>query len=165
MPTVLTPRLSLRALTPADEAAFFELASQSQVAKFMRFSACKSREEAGALLEDYLRPGSLAFAVEERETGLFVGVFAFKREEDGREYGLSTFTEPACWNRGYACEALSHMIPYAQKELRAAFLTAYVVEGNIGSRRVLEKNGFQVDKILHFDDLDGGLYVYRLHLN
>ena len=56
------------------------------------------------------------------------------------------------------------MIPYAREVLQASVLQAYVVGGNLSSRRVLEDSGFSVVEILRFDELSDGLYIYRLAL-
>lgn len=165
MTPILTPRLCIRPLTRWDGEAVYALVSRPEVARYMRFSQCRSPAQANKILEEYLEPENRSFALEERETGRFVGIFSLKRDvEKEGVFSLSTFTHPACWNKGYAGETLARMMVYAREELFAKILSAYVVERNIGSRRVLEKCGFRVERSLQFEDLSGSLLVYQLCL-
>lgn len=50
--------------------------------------------------------------------------------------------ESDCWGKGIATKAINLAIDYAFNRLGLNKITAGVVEGNIGSKRSLEKNGF-----------------------
>ena len=51
------------------------------------------------------------------------------------------------WGQGLMSEALSTFLSYIVRYLHIYRFNAYVVEPNIGSRRVLEKNGFVLEGI------------------
>ena len=55
--------------------------------------------------------------------------------------------EKARWGRGYATEAIALAARYAFTVLGLHKLTAGVIEGNEGSQRAFEKNGFMVEGV------------------
>ena len=77
---------------------------------------------------------------------------------------MSLFSFQRFWNKGYNTAAVELLKTFAQEQgIRG--LKAYVVEENYGSRKVMEKCGFQIQEILHFDDFPSGLYVYALPMD
>jgi RimJ/RimL family protein N-acetyltransferase len=68
------------------------------------------------------------------------------------------------WGKGIMTEAVRAYVRYAFNELQLLRLTAHVFEGNAGSARVLEQNGFKLEGRLrkHISKdgqmLDGRLY-------
>ena len=166
----MTERLILRPLTAEDEQAVHRLASQPEVARYMRFSTHTGRQETAAWLAEVLSlPDDRAFAVTEREGGAFVGVFLLKRRrepgQDGNEADMSYFSGPERWNRGYAAELLRWAKAYARREMDVSSLAAWVAAENTGSCRALARAGFTLAEKHRFDDLPGdGLYVYRCAL-
>ena len=161
MPTAI---LTVRPLQNSDADRLYALTSDPEVARYMRFSAHTSPEQAAALIEEYTAPGGAGYALVERETGRFAGVFACKKGEEKGELTLSVLLDKRLWNRGCATDVLRRMLPILRRELGARLLTAYVVGSNGGSRRVLEKCGFHVERVKMLDDLPDGLYIYRYDL-
>lgn len=156
-----TQRLHLRQLTENDAEIVYALTSRPEVAQYMRFEQHTDPSQALSLIHEY--DAFPSWLITEKESGLPVGVFACKPGETAGEYGLSTFTAPECWNKGYSTEVLSAMIPVLRQK-GVQTLTAHVVADNTGSRRVLLKNGFTEWKTLVFPDLPQGLIVYRYDL-
>lgn len=155
------PSIRLRELTVQDAPAVFEITSDPKAAKFMRFAVHTSLEQARRLIEEYCSSG-FAFAVLSAD-GEFVGYLAMHgSDEEPGCYGMSTMIAPRFWNQGYGTAmvaAAKEMAMDPGSSVRA--LTGHVVGDNLGSRRMLEKNGFTVAQKLTFDDLPSGLYVYR----
>ena len=158
-----TEHLVCRPLTQGDAQQVFALTSDPRVAEYMRFDAHRELGEARALIREETEGGNHGFLILEKPGGNTVGVFAFKRDEDGEEgaYSLTTFTAPAYWNRGYATELLAAAVGYARDALGAKKLRTYIVSKNAGSCRVCEKNGFALARTLYFDDLPEGLRIYE----
>lgn len=156
-----TPSIRLRELTVQDAAAVFEITGDPEAAKYMRFDVHTSLEQARQLVEEY-RLGGLAFAVLS-PSGEFVGYLAMHAsDEEPGCYGMSTMIAPRFWNQGYGTAmvaAAKEMAMDPDSPVRA--LTGHVVGDNLGSRRMLEKNGFTVAQKITFEDLPSGLYVYR----
>ena len=69
------------------------------------------------------------------------GVFSARNSAKLISYALSE----AYWYQGLMTEAVARAVRYAFEDLRAEVLTAFHLPENIGSRRVLEKCGFQYE--------------------
>ena len=52
------------------------------------------------------------------------------------------------WNQGIATKAINELINYSKEKLKITHLKSGVLERNLASRRVLEKNGFSVKNTL-----------------
>ena len=151
--------LWLEALTLDDTDAVFALTSNPDVAQYMRFDTQRSREEAADLIRQYTEEGNFGYRVMSDDGKGLMGVAALKRGEEPGEYSVSIFMDPRYWNQGYSTRVIGMLIEKAE-EMGIGCLSAYIVEENTGSRKIMEKWGFQVKQILHFGDLASGLYVY-----
>lgn len=163
MNRIIEREITLRPLKQSDAAALFSITSQEKAARYMRFHTHACLQDTTALIQEY-EGGPYAFAVVERMSGKFLGYVVMKPGECSETFGLSIFLDPCCWNKGYATFLLGKMVNLAQKDKKIHSLTAHVVGDNFGSRRALEKNGFQIVDRLEFEDLSSCLYVYRLLL-
>ncbi len=94
----------------------------------------------------------------QRETGYafaialdnqFVGVCAlYDVNKLVGEAKLYYWVAVAFWNRGIATHALKKLMVFAKNELKISCLKTGVLERNMASRRVLEKNGFILEDTL-----------------
>jgi len=79
---------------------------------------------------------------------------------------LGYYVHPDAWSNGYATDAVGQVVGYAFAELRLHKVSARCFEHNDGSRRVLEKNGFQREGVLReeafVDDEHVDMYRYGL---
>lgn len=77
--------------------------------------------------------------------GLAVGAIGFKDFDPSQKAcELGYWLGEAHWNQGILTEAVALMCHYAEEQLKLQEVFAYVFKGNVGSARVLEKNGFQL---------------------
>lgn len=152
--------IKLEPLTWEDVDQVFELTSNPDVAKYMRFDTHQSRSEAGELVKHYIEGGSYGYKILPAEEEKMIGVAAMKPGEGQEgEYSVSVFLSPEYWGKGCSTQAITELKRIALDQ-GIRYLSAYVVEENIGSRKVMDRCGFTVKQILHFDDMDSGLYVY-----
>ena len=79
--------------------------------------------------------------------GMFAGNLRFERLPDVRKNDgeLGYVFAREYWGKGIATEATKLICDIAFRELSLNRLTAQVYEGNIASRRVLEKCGFTLE--------------------
>ncbi len=70
-------------------------------------------------------------------------IFNFDREAKHAEIGYVFHVDH--WGNGYGTETVSLMNNFAFESLNLHKLHAHVVDSNIGSNRVLEKNGFELE--------------------
>ena len=64
---------------------------------------------------------------------------------------------PAVWGRGYATELTNHCLYVAAEQLRVSEISAFAHPDNTASRRVLEKTGFQRQRLV--PEMNRYLYV------
>ncbi|RYG53579.1 MAG: N-acetyltransferase [Chitinophagaceae bacterium] len=76
---------------------------------------------------------------------------------------------PIYWNQGFATEAMVGLISFARNELGLQYLSATCDERNIASRRVVEKCGFKLDRLIEGDFVQKGFLrttlLFTLDLN
>ncbi len=88
-----------------------------------------------------------AFAIMLREE--FVGISAlYDVNQFKKQAKLYYWVAVEFWNRGIGTKALQRLMDFAKKELKITELRTGVLKRNIGSVKVLEKNGFVVERTL-----------------
>ena len=90
--------------------------------------------------------------------GQLVGSISVERKA-GEEYAvgeLGYMILTPWWSRGIGTEAVRQMCRIAYEELGLERITATVFEGNRASERVLEKNGFRLEKQVPGGVVKGG---------
>ena len=149
----------LRPLTQADADTIFTFTSNPEVAKYMRFDQHRTVEEAAELLRNYMDIQNYGFMICLRETEQPIGVAALMQEKVRNCFSVSMYSAPEYWGNGYCSKGLEQLIALG-RGLELVQFTAHIVGDNQASRRMVEKVGFRLEKVLHFDDLPSGLYVY-----
>ncbi len=145
IPTLLTPRLTLRALAADDLEAFAAMQANPNVMRTLGTGVTRSRAETwdgmARMLGQWPLRGYGMFAVVESATGRFAGRAGILHPYDWAEPELAYGLDEPFWGRGYATEAavILHRWAFLQKELTS--LVSYVMPTNTASRRVLEKLG------------------------
>ena len=129
-----TPRLLLRTWRPDDAPALLALYSDPEVTRFIPHVRLETIEQAQAKVAQMGAQEITLWAVE-RE-GELVGVCGFR---DRWELGFAFRRDS--WGKGYAREAAEACLAWAE-ERGATRVIARTREGNLGSRRVLDRLGF-----------------------
>jgi len=129
--------ITLRALTDQDLDALFRWESDPAAARMAAFTRPDPTDRA-AFDAHYQRvlsdPENWTRAID--QDGVFAGMIASFTLEGDRE--LTYWVDPSRWGRGVASEAVRLFIPAEPRRP----LYARAAEHNLGSRRVLERNGF-----------------------
>lgn len=144
-----TSRLKLRPFTSDDVADVLEYGSQTTVAKFANFTCLRTLRDARSFMT--AMQGLEMLAIVEKETDKVVGnigAFPFLSPtgdpiSTGLELGYAL--NQNFWGQGYMTEALNLVC----QELAMSgmlFIRARVYANNRASIRVLEKNGFHLQK-------------------
>lgn len=142
-----TTRLVARRFGPHDLEPFVAMRRDPQVARFQGWESYCEDDGRRFIEEMELcepgQPGWFQFALEEKESGTFLGDCALDAHAD--HPGLArigyTVARPF-WNRGFATEAVASLATFAFDSLGFHRITASVDPYNMASRRVLEKAGF-----------------------
>ena len=111
-------RLFARRFGPRDLAAFVAMRHDPEVARFQAWENCSEADGRQLLAEMAGRnpgePGWFQFALEEKASGLLVGDCGLRiLESDHRLAQIGYTINQACWNRGFASEAVGALTAYA----------------------------------------------------
>jgi ribosomal-protein-alanine N-acetyltransferase len=139
--TIKTPRLLLRALSPADAPRLCLLAGDYDVASMTATIPYPYSERQAAEWIDSVRAGEegVVFAIE--RSGLLIGCTGYRRF-GGDHAELGYWIGKPYWGMGYATEAVRALIVYAFETDGFAYLRVGHFADNPASARVIEKLGF-----------------------
>ena len=144
-----TPRLTLREWRDSDVDAYARICAAGEVMRHMLpqrgITPAEAAFDVQLLREHWAKQGFGHWAVEEKESGRFVGRAGLKHhdnwplEPDNTEVGY-LFARPV-WGRGYATEAARAAIAFAFETLEREEVISIARPQNAASRRVMEKAG------------------------
>ncbi len=148
-----TPRLRLRALTPADDEVQIEHEANPTIMGYIRDPL--PHAEIVQRVRDISGPWQaeegtwVGLALEEKETQKITGFFFLRvacHESQSVELGYRL--HPDYWGRGYAFEAGQHLLTHFKDTLQVRKVIAYCVSENAASAGLLSKMGFQREGLL-----------------
>lgn len=153
LPVRRTPRLVLRPWLERDRAPFAAMNADPEVMEF--FPSTLTRAESDVLIDTFranaARRGFGMFAVEQRETGSFLGMAGLTLPDADAPFMPAVeigwrFARSA-WGRGFATEAAREVLSWALNGLRLPRVVSFTVYENQRSWRVMERIG-----LTHVDD-------------
>ena len=146
IPQLETDRLILRRLGQRDADDMYDYAHRDDVTRHLTWdphpNVSYTREYLTYVSEHYRAGDFFDWAVVDRESERMIGTCGFTRfhyETDCAEIGY--VIHPAYWGRGIASEAVEAVIRFGFQRLDLNRIEAKFMEGNLASRRVMEKNG------------------------
>lgn len=140
-------RLIARRFGPRDLAPFVAMRNDAEVARYQSWENY-TVSEGRRLLEELARlnpgePGWFQYALEDRETGAFVGDCGLNiLAEDERLAQIGYTIARPFWNHGFATEAVLALTEHCFSAYPVHRITASVDPRNLASCRVLEKAGY-----------------------
>ena len=147
LPTLETPRLHLRWLTPDDVPALFAVFGDPEVCRYWSRPALPDLAAAHALQAEiaasFADRSLFQWGIARRDTDAIVGtctLATLSAEHARAEVGFALAR--ACWGRGYVAEALPAMVRFAFETLGLHRLEADADPRNAASIRALERAGF-----------------------
>jgi ribosomal-protein-alanine N-acetyltransferase len=146
-PNLETERLSLKQVTVDHADDIFELWSNTEVMKYIPRPLLQNKEEALgliAMLNDEIENNiginwGIRLKNDSKIIG-FIGHYKIKPEHYRAEVGYMLL--PEYNGKGIVSEALQRVVEYGFKEMQLHSLEAILDPENIGSEKVLLKNGF-----------------------
>lgn len=147
-PTLITPRLVLRAFAPGDAADLFAFRSDPEVQKYDSDPPLRDLAEAEKVLQwitdDYAAKKALQWAVTLKEEGRVIGHLAFFFEP-GRWYNadLGYILARPYWRRGIASEAVRALLAFGFETLRLHRVNVDTRMDNLASLGLMRALGFQ----------------------
>jgi [ribosomal protein S5]-alanine N-acetyltransferase len=162
-PTLETPRLILRTITPDDRDGIVALLSDKVAMEHMRYKAwddeqCQGWVDTALEIAGQSDPDGTAWVIERKDTGEVIGWLGISNPADpvhaynvNFEYALAR----PHWNQGYMTEVLRGVFAYEFDTLGVPQLAANCHPPNIGSSRAMEKGGMRYTHSSRGPDMDG----------
>ena len=125
----------------------------------------KSIEDTKELLDEYeegyKRKEKYPFEIIRKKDNQFVGVFLIKLDiydEDCFEFTI--YLDEKYWSQGIYSEILPYMEKFVFDNIKVKYFRGFIKEKNIASKKVLEKCGFELEKIFDVEGIEGKIYSY-----
>jgi len=158
VPTIETQRLILREWRSRDVDAYARICADPEVMRFMWPARPATPAEAAygveLMREHWLRWGFGHWAVEERQSGRFVGRTGVKRhpdwELDPENTEVGWLYDKTVWGRGYATEGARAAVRFMLEEIGRPEVISIAHPDNAASRRVMEKVGLSYAGARHW---------------
>jgi ribosomal-protein-alanine N-acetyltransferase len=151
MVKLFTDRLTIRDLSIIDLENHHELMSNNNVMYYLqdikRNSIKESEEDLNKTINDTNSKDRkyYFFLIENKTTNEFIGEIGYTVLNNtlfGKLVDLGYFINEKYWNKGYTTEALGRVIEFAFKENNVYRIKTGCIKENIGSEKVMQKNGF-----------------------
>jgi RimJ/RimL family protein N-acetyltransferase len=163
IPTLETPRLRMRGFTDDDFPAYRALVADPQVMRFLGdgrpLGEIDAWRQLATILGHWVLRGFGLWAVEERETGRFVGRVGLLEPGGWPGFEVAYTIAPEVWGRGYAREAAGAALKHARLTLGRSEIISIIRPDNAASIRVATALGARFSHSIEF--LGAQSYIYR----
>lgn len=164
-PVLETERLKLRLFNENDAEDLFEICSDELVTKYLSFDTYISKSDAYARLEwlkneyeELVVPP--VWAIVEKETGKMIGSINFLHVKEKHSYAeIGYLLHRGYWNKGLMTEALKEVLKFGFETMGLNRIVIHCDARNIGSYRVMEKNGLTYEGTLRQERFTKGEYI------
>ncbi len=147
-----TDRLKLRPSKLIDVPALFEFMGDREAMKFTQVEASMRTCRRRVAVHEWFRRrnGYAPWTVVNKSDNRIIGWGGLYDDPFDPDWGVEVgyFFHPSVWGQGLATELVCSSLELADNNLRLPMVSAFAHRENAGSRRVLEKNGFQVVKFV-----------------
>ncbi len=149
--------MRLRPVRPSDAAeAFRQIHGREEILKWLLWGGPRSEEELEEAFSRWSqrargdeRRSDFLFAIVERATDRFLGTINLRFADHPESADVGYWIAEHAWNRGYTSEAIALATHFAFEHLDATSTYAWVFVGNEASKRVLEKNGYELVRTVY----------------
>lgn len=151
----------LRPLTLVDEPALAAVLSDAETMRWYprTYTADEVRQWIERQIPRY-RDGYGLLGMVERQTGRLIGDCGpvWQEVEGTAELEIGYHVNRERWKRGFATEAARTVMEYAFRRFDVDRLISLIRPENIASRRVAEKNGLTMDRVVFWRGYDHCVY-------
>jgi ribosomal-protein-alanine N-acetyltransferase len=156
-----TDRLLLRPLILADAPALAAVLSDAET--MLWYPRPYTVDEVRQWIERQLGrypEGSGLLGILEKQTGGMIGDCGpvWQEVEGCRELEIGYHVNRERWNQGFATEAAKAVMDYAFRQFDVDRVISMIRPENMASRRVAEKNGLTVDRVVFWRDYNHCVY-------
>jgi ribosomal-protein-alanine N-acetyltransferase len=156
LPTLATPRLTLRPFTMDDLHPLFDILQQPEIFKYFPRTDAPPLERVERMIAFYIKQaedhGFSCWAVDLKETGELIGWCGLNHLPETDEDEVAYLLSQAHHGKGYATEAARASLDFGFNTIGLDRIIALVHPENIPSRRVAEKLGMTLlDRKVYWD--------------
>ena len=153
VPALITPRLIVRELTPADAPFILALLNDPSFIRNIGDRGVRTLDDAAGYIENgprasYARHGFGLWLVELAEAAAPIGICGLLQRDELPDPDIGFAFLPAYRSKGYAFEAASAVLAHARGGLGLSRLLAIVNPDNQSSIRLLERLGFRYERVV-----------------
>lgn len=165
--TLETERLLLREFTLADAPYMLRQLNEPSFIKNIADRGVRTLQQA----EVYLQNGAIAsyqttgfgfWAVTQKNSGQIIGMCGLVKRDNLPSADLGYSFLPEYFGHGFALEAAQACIQSAKHSFKLPELLAIVNTANLSSRNLLEKLGFQFNRMIALYDNEPDLCLYNI---
>lgn len=164
-PTLETERLKLRLFEDKDVEDLYEICSDELVPKYLSFETYTSIKDAIERIEflkkeykELLVPP--VWAIEDKKTKKVIGSINFLHFKEKHNYAeVGYLLHKGYWNKGIMTEALKEVLKFGFERMGLNRIVIHCDSRNIGSYRVMEKNGLTYEGTLRQERYNKGEYI------
>ena len=165
MRTIEMKRYILKLVEKKNANKIFKILSNPQVIENLNMDIHTKIEDTIELLNEYykgLEKGEkYPYEILDKVTGEFIGIFLIKLDLFDEDcYEFTIYLDEKYWGNGVYTEVLPYMTQVAFEDIGTGNFRGFVMDKNIASKRVLEKCGFELEKIFNVDGIEGKIYSY-----
>lgn len=154
--------IELRCLEHDDLSRIVEWRNQKEIRRFFFNKSLISISSQKKWFERYLEdPSKEIFIAVSKQADKpigMIGLYQIDSNDHKAEIGSTMVGDPSMWGKGMAAEMIGLVLEYAFVDLNLNRIYAYAVDYNIGSVRVKEKCGFQLEGTLRQDHYANGRF-------
>lgn len=166
-PELITNRLSLRQLEPADAQEIFLLRSDAEISRYIDRPVANSITDGLKFIHkiniSISQDESIYWAIVPKGAESLIGTIClwnWNRQNKTAELGYELF--PSAQGKGFMHEALTRVIPFGFDVMGLNTIQAWIHPANLRSIRLIEKNGFTADTSIDSVDKEGTqLYLLK----
>jgi RimJ/RimL family protein N-acetyltransferase len=165
-------KVQLRPTTGDDAPVAYKLIHDNrEILRWLCWAGPKDRAE---LIQTYgthwpqaLHEGTkYSFAIEEKDSsGTFIGACDARMLRYPQQFEIGYWLGKPNWSQGYTTEVLALLCHLCFKHLGAEVVQSAAFVGNLASRRVMEKNGFQFEGTIRREIFKDGKWIDLWHLS
>ena len=167
-PVTKTERLDLRHFAPEDAEFTLSLLNDSSFIRFIGDKGVRTVDDAKRYIESgpvasYEKHGFGLYVVELKTTKTPIGMCGLLKREALEHPDIGFAFLPAYRNQGYASEAANAVLSLAKNVFKLSRILAITDPDNQPSIRLLEKMGFNFERILKLPDTDEQVKLFEKH--
>jgi RimJ/RimL family protein N-acetyltransferase len=154
-----TDRLVLRRLSLEDAEFILKLVNEPSWLRFIGDRGVRTIEDARDYIakgpvSSYERHGFGLYLTELTSDGVPIGICGLIKRESLEDVDIGFAFLPAFWGKGYAYESATAVMAFAERALGLKRVVAIVSSDNYSSIKVLEKLGFQFERMIRLREDD-----------